>query len=97
MLDVTKTGNEQGEQENEKWEQNKELEMKLLIGLGFKWSFVSIFHFPVPRARFPLPVPRFSNIPVCPQILGGGGGREQTGVGFKNCQYLGYHSNILSF
>ena len=69
MLDVTKTGNEQGEQENEKWEQNKELEMKLLIGLGFKWSFVSIFHFPVPRARFPLPVPRFSNIPVCPQIL----------------------------
>ena len=87
--------------------------MKLLIGLGFKWSFVSIFHFPVPRARFPLPVPRFSNIPVCPQILhklmllgglhfpirggGGGGGREQIEVGFKNCQYLGYHSNILSF
>ena len=33
--------------------------MKLLIGLRF---FVPIRHFFVPRARFPLPVLRFSNI-----------------------------------
>ena len=56
----TSKGNEQGERENEKWEQNKELEIKLLIGLGFKRGLVSILHFPIPR---------FSNIPVCPQTL----------------------------
>ena len=46
----------------------EELEMKLPIGLGFKLSFLSIFHFTVARAcsshpvpRTP-PVPRFSNI-----------------------------------
>ena len=33
--------------------------MKLLIGLGFKFRFAPIFHFPVSRARFPFPVPRF--------------------------------------
>ena len=36
--------------------------MELLIGLVFRLGFVPIFHFPVPRDRFPLPIPRFSNI-----------------------------------
>ena len=35
---------------------NKELEMNLLIGPGFKLDFVPIFHFPFPCARSPLPV-----------------------------------------
>lgn len=30
--------------------------------------FCSYFSFPVPRARFPLPVPRFSNTPLFPGI-----------------------------
>ena len=38
--------------ENEKLEQNKELEMQLLIGPGFKLGFVPIFHFPVPHSPF---------------------------------------------
>ena len=38
---------------------NKELEMNLLIGPGFKLGFVLIFHFPVPR---------FSNIPIRPRL-----------------------------
>ena len=36
--------------------------MELLIGLVFRLGFVPIFHFPVPRDRFPLPVPCVSNI-----------------------------------
>ena len=32
--------NELGEGENEKWEQTRKLEMKLLIGLGFRLVFV---------------------------------------------------------
>ena len=35
--------------------------MELLIGLVFRLGFVPIFHFPVPRDRFPLPVARVSN------------------------------------
>ena len=35
--------------------------MELLIGLVCRLGFVPIFHFPVPRDRFPLPVPRVSN------------------------------------
>ena len=35
-----------------KWEKKRELEMKLLRGLGLKLGFVSIFHFPVPRSSF---------------------------------------------
>ena len=54
--------NEHGEGGNEKWEQSRELEMKLLIGLRFKAGFVPICHFPIPRARPLLHVPRFSNI-----------------------------------
>ena len=54
--------NECGEWERKKWEQTRELEMKLLIGLGFKLGFFfPNFHFPVPRS--PFPVPRFGNIP----------------------------------
>lgn len=38
--------------------------MRLLIGLGFKLGFISIFHFPVPLAGLESPAPRspFSNI-----------------------------------
>ena len=43
--------NERRERENEKWDQNKELKMKLLIGLRFMFGFVPIFHLPVNRAR----------------------------------------------
>ena len=46
-LDATKRRN--AEQENEKWEENRELATNLLIGLGFKIRFVSTFHFPVAR------------------------------------------------
>ena len=38
--------------------------MELLIGLVCRLGFVPIFHFPVPRDRFPLPVPRVSNMIV---------------------------------
>ena len=56
---IGRAGNERGERENEKWEQYRELEMKLLIGLGFKVGFVFLFFiFPfsmlVPRCRFPV-------------------------------------------
>ena len=50
--------NERGEWESKKWEQSGELELKLLIGLGFKLGFFPNFHFSVPRS--PLPVPRSS-------------------------------------
>ena len=36
--------------------------MKLLIRLGFNLGFLPIFHFPIRRARFPLPVLRLTNI-----------------------------------
>ena len=59
--------NEYGKSENEIWEQNRELEMKLLIGLGFKLGYFPffIFSFAVPRSPFPVPrspflVPRSS-------------------------------------
>ena len=53
--------NELGERENEKWEQTRKLEMKLLIGLGFRLGFFFIFYFFIfafPRAcpRSPFPV-----------------------------------------
>ena len=49
---VTKTWNgkretSHGKREIEKWEHNRELEIKELIGLGFKLRFVPTFHFPV--------------------------------------------------
>ena len=46
-----------GERENEKWEQSKELEMKSLSGQGFELGFVPIFNFPVPRCLSPFPIP----------------------------------------
>ena len=57
--------NERGQWESKKWEQSGELELKLLIGLGFKLGFFPNFHFSVPRSPFsapcsPLPVPRSS-------------------------------------
>ena len=57
-MDVTKTGNEYINEhgrlgnEKKKWEQNRELEIKLQKGLGFKLGFVPIFHFSVPDPRF---------------------------------------------
>ena len=50
-------GNEHGEREIEKLEQSREFKMKLLIALGLKLGFVSIFHFPVPRYRSRTPFP----------------------------------------
>lgn len=44
--------NERRERENEKWDQNKELKMKLLIGLRFMFCFFfPIFYLPVNPAR----------------------------------------------
>ena len=54
--------NELGEGENEKWEQTRQLEMKLLIGLGFRLVFVPLFfiflffHFPFSPCLSPFPV-----------------------------------------
>lgn len=45
----------QGKLENEKWKENRDLEIKLLIGLKCKLGSVAIFHFSAPA-------PRFSNI-----------------------------------
>lgn len=42
-----------GNEKNGKWQQNKELEISLLIGLGFKLALVPIFHFPVFLPRNP--------------------------------------------
>ena len=54
--------NELGERENEKWEQTRKLEMKLLIGLGFRLGFVPPFFlcFIFSFSLFPVlvPVPR---------------------------------------
>ena len=52
LLKDLKRGMSHGERKREKWEQDRELKMKLLIGLGFKFGFVSIFHFPVSRFLF---------------------------------------------
>ena len=59
--------------ERKKWEQSGELELKLLIGLGFKLGFFSQFPFfrsplpvpqyPVPGPRSPFLLPRFGNLP----------------------------------
>ena len=43
-----------------KWEQNRELAMKLLIGIGVKISFFSpFFHYVIPRACSRSPLPPF--------------------------------------
>lgn len=44
-----------------KWEQNPRIE-----NIGFKLSFVSIFHFAVPRFLFSASLSAFSNILVFP-------------------------------
>ena len=44
-------GNEHREKQIEKWEQSRQLEIKLPMGLRFELGFVSIFQFPVPRFR----------------------------------------------
>ena len=58
--------NEHGEGGNEKWEQSRELEMKLLIGLRFKAGFVPICHFPISRAR---PLLHVRPLPACRRLL----------------------------
>ena len=45
------TGNGGRERENNKWKQNRECVMKLLIGIRFNLGFVPISYFPVPRFR----------------------------------------------
>ena len=62
------TGERARGMERKKWEQSGELELKLLIGLGFKLGFFSQFPFfrsplpglcsPLPAPRSPLPAPR---------------------------------------
>ena len=68
-LNCPKMRNEYGKSENEIWEQNRELEMKLLIGLGVNLDYFPFFIFPftVPRSPFLVPrssflVPSFSSI-----------------------------------
>ena len=53
-----------GTGKNEKWEQNRKLEMKSLIGLSrVQVRFCSHFSFARSPCLYPpLPVPRFSNI-----------------------------------
>ena len=64
----TGDGNEHGEQENEKWNQSRELEMNFAIGPRFQLGFFPILHF----CRFPCsffaPCSLFSNIPPSPAI-----------------------------
>ena len=67
------TGERARGMERKKWEQSGELELKLLIGLGFKLGFFSQFpffryplpvpHSPVPGPRSPFLLPRFGNLP----------------------------------
>ena len=67
-MHVTKTrkneqGTSTGNRKMKSGNKLRELEMKFLIGLGFKLGFVPIFNFSVPfRTRSPLPVPHISNI-----------------------------------
>ena len=45
-----------------KWEQNRELETKLLIGLGLTFGVVLIFRFHVHRSPFPVSVISIENV-----------------------------------
>ena len=58
----TKAGNERGERENERWEQNRELENEIADRARVQgWFYFPIFHFPVSHACSALSVPSFSN------------------------------------
>lgn len=58
----TNAGNERGERENERWEQNRELENEIADRARVQgWFYFPIFHFPVSHACSPLSVPSFSN------------------------------------
>ena len=61
-LNCPKMRNEYGKSDNEIWEQNRELEMKLLIGLGFKLGYFPFFIFSFAVPRSPFLVPPFSSI-----------------------------------
>ena len=61
-LNCPKMRNEYEKWENEIWEQNRELEMKLLIGLGFKLCYFPFFIFPFTVPRSPFLVLPFSSI-----------------------------------
>ena len=50
--------------ENEKWELSRELEMKSLLGPGFKLGFVPIFFFSHSPCSLSAPRSRSSNIPA---------------------------------
>ena len=67
LKDVTKTRNrkrsrsQHGDRENKKWEQN----LAYTVVTSFQIPcFVLNFQLPFPRARYPLPVSRFSHIPI---------------------------------
>ena len=45
-----------------KWKQNRELETKLLIGLGLKFGFVPSFRFPVHPSPFPVSIISIENV-----------------------------------
>ena len=66
IADVTKTGNREWVMSTGngkmKIRTRKRMVMNLLIGLGFKLSFVPIFHFPVLFGPSPFPFPRFINL-----------------------------------
>ena len=57
-------GNERGERENEKWEENLNWTLALLVTSFPILCFVSIFHFPILRDRSPFTAARFSNSPL---------------------------------
>ena len=61
-LNCPKMRNEYGKSENEIWEQNRELEMKLLIGLGVNLDYFPFFIFPFTVPHSPFLVPPFSSI-----------------------------------
>ena len=59
---LTNTGTGNGERENEKWGQNRELEIKLLIELGFnKVLFPFFVPAPLPHTLSPFLAPCLSS------------------------------------
>ena len=52
------TGNKHGERENKKWGLNLTFILTLSVTLFSILCFVPTFYFSIPRARFPLPIPR---------------------------------------
>ena len=65
LWNVTKTVNEHGERENEKWEQNLTSTLAHSVNSFLILCLFPTFHFfRSPCSRSLLPFPRFSNVPV---------------------------------